>query len=354
INGKVNIPGLEATIIPTNVRYTISGEAEIKDNQYSLKNGVVKDPEGGKGVLTAWMTNEKYKKVNYFIGVKANKMLGLNTNENDNSQFYGKAYATGDVTIKGDRNKIVLSVDATSSKRSTFFLPLGGRTISEVNFIKFASREENAESIVRSKLAKQREAGKNPTSFEMKMRLTATPLLETEIVMDPITGSSIKATGNGLIDIDIQPDNEVFTINGEYTIDKGTYRFILPNFNLVDKLFTIKNGSWIRWNGDPLNATLNVDAIYNVKASLAPLLGNQVGMANRVNVECVMALKGALTQPDITLGIEVPDAGPEEQSALKSVLNTQEAISTQLFFLLFSNSFYATSNGGTNTGNIGQ
>lgn len=352
INGKVNIPSLDATIIPTNVRYNISGEAEIKDNQYSLKNGLVKDADGGKGVLTAWMTNEKYKKVKYFIGIKANKMLGLNTTENDNSQFYGKAYASGDVTINGDRNKIVLAVDATSSKRSTFFLPLGGRTISEVNFIKFAS-ESTAESETLRRRAKQKEVGKNPTSFEMKMRLTATPLLESEIVMDPTTGSSIKATGNGLIDIDIQPANEVFTINGEYTIDKGTYRFILPNFNLVDKLFTIKNGSWIRWSGDPLNATLNVDAIYNVKASLAPLLGNQAGMANRVNVECVMALKGALTQPDISLGIEVPGAGPEEQGVLKSVLNTQEAISTQLFFLLFSNSFYATS-GGTSTGNIGE
>lgn len=354
INGKVNIPSLDATIIPTNVRYNISAEAEIKDNQYSLKNGLVKDADGGKGVLTAWMTNEKYKKVKYFIGIKANKMLGLNTTENDNSQFYGKAYASGDVTINGDRNKILLSVDATSSKRSTFFLPLGGRTISEVNFIKFTSKVTSAESETQKRRAKQKEVGKNPTFFEMKMRLTATPLLESEIVMDPTTGSSIKATGNGLIDIDIQPANEVFTINGEYTIDKGTYRFILPNFNLVDKLFTIKNGSWIRWSGDPLNATLNVDAIYNVKASLAPLLGNQAGMANRVNVECVMALKGALTQPDISLGIEVPDAGPEEQSALKSTLNTQEAISTQLFFLLFSNSFYATAGGGTSTGNIGQ
>lgn len=351
INGEVDIPSLDATIIPTNVRYNISGKAIIKENQYSLENGLVTDAFGGKGVLTAWMTNEKYKKVKYSIGVKANKLLGLNTTEQDNSQFYGRAFATGDVLINGDRNKITLSVDATASKRSTFFLPLGGRTISEVSFIKFAEPPKEVAKTHRQRA--QKEVSKNTTSFEMKMRLTATPLLETEIVMDPLTGSSIKATGNGLIDIDIQPANEVFTINGEYTIDKGTYRFILPNFNLVDKLFTIKNGSWIRWNGDPLNATLNVDAIYSLKASLAPLLGDQAGMSNRVGVDCVMALKGELTQPDITLGVEVPNAGPEEQSVLKSVLNTQEAISTQLFFLLFTNSFYATS-AGTTAGDIGQ
>lgn len=352
INGEVDIPSLDATIVPTNVRYNISGKAEVKENQYTLKNGVVKDNLGGEGVVTAWMTNEKYKKVNYHIGIKANKLLGLNTTEQDNSQFYGRAFASGDVTINGDRNKITLSVDATSSKRSTFFLPLGGKTISEVSFIKFTEPQKEVAMTHRQKV--QKESSKNVgAAFEMKMRLTATPLLETEIVMDPLTGSSIKATGNGLIDIDIQPANEVFTINGEYTIDKGTYRFILPNFNLVDKLFTIKNGSWIRWSGDPLHATLNVDAIYSLKASLAPLLGNQAGMSNRVGVDCVMALKGELTQPDITLGVEVPDAGPEEQSALKSVLNTQEAISTQLFFLLFTNSFYATS-AGPSSGSIGQ
>lgn len=349
INGDVDIPSLDATIIPTNVRYNIAAHAVIKDNQYSLTKGIVKDADGGLGELTAWMTNEHYKKVKYHIGVKVNKMLGINTTENLNTDFYGKAYATGNVTIDGDRNNIVMNVDATSSKRSSFVLPLGGRTLSEVSFIKFASRDTTVNE--RRKMILQRETGKNPTSFSMKMRLTATPLLETEIVMDPLTGSSIKATGNGVLDIGIDPANERFSINGEYIIDKGTYRFILPNFIIVDKFFDIKSGSWIRWSGDPLDATLNVDAIYKLKTSLAPILGN--GMTNRVGVDCVLALKGALTQPDITLGVEVPDAGPEEQSVLRSVLNTQEAISTQLFFLLVSNSFYATTGATASNTSIG-
>lgn len=349
INGDVDIPSFDATIVPTNVRYNIAAHAVVKDNQYSLTKGVVKDKDGGTGELKAWLTNERYKKVKYYIGVKANKMLGINTTEAQNTNFYGKAYATGDITINGDRNNIVMNVDAVSSKRSTFVLPLGGRTLSEVSFIKFVSKDSTVNE--RRKMIQQREASKNPTSFSMKMRLTATPLLESEIVMDPLTGSSIKATGNGLLDIGIDPANELFTINGEYVIDKGTYRFILPNFIIVDKLFDIKSGSWIRWSGDPLNATLNVDAIYKLKTSLAPILNN--GMTNRVGVDCVLALKGALTQPDITLGVDVPDAGPEEQSALRSVLNTQEAISTQLFFLLVSNSFYATTGGAASNSSIG-
>lgn len=353
INGEVDIPSLYATIVPTNARYNISGKAMIKDNQYSLENGVVKDDEGGTGVLNGWMTNEKYKKVKYNISVKANKILGLNTTEKDNANFYGKAYASGDVVINGDRNKITLTVDASSSKRSTFFLPLGGRTISEVGFIKFASpKTEDTRRRLRSR-AEGSAGTTGSASLEMKLRLTATPLLEAEIVMDPLTGSSIKATGNGIIDIDIQPANEVFTINGEYAIDKGTYRFILPNFNLVDKLFLIKNGSWIRWSGNPLNAALNVDAIYELKASLAPILGDGPGMSNRVGVNCVLALNGELLHPDITLGIEVPGVGPEEQSMLRSALNTQEAISTQLFFLLFTSSFYATSEGAGSNGTLG-
>lgn len=337
INGSVDMPSIEANIIATNTYYYVKGKALINDNQFTLINGSIRDIENGEGVLTGSLTNEKFKKVKYNIDITTQDLLALNTTEKENPTFYGKVYARGDVSINGDRNNIVLSAKARPAKASTFILPLGERTLSEANFITFATKVVEKK---KTALFMQKEESVNSALFTMNMDLQATPLLVSEIVMDPITGSSLKATGNGNIKIDIEPKNESFSIIGNYILDEGVYRFILPNFTVVDKIFNIKAGSWMRWTGDPLDATLNVDAIYPVKASLAPLLGDQ--MVNKVSVDCVLNLGGNLLSPDITLGIEAPNLQVEEQSAIKNALTTQEEISTQIFYLLLSNSFYPT------------
>lgn len=351
VDGVVDIPDFRATILFTQVEYTISGKAIIKDNQYRINNGLITDGEGGKALFSAYMTNDKYKKVKYNFDLHPESMLVLDLNPSENDIFYGKAYATGRVTVDGDRNNVLLNVTATTARQSTFFLPLNDKiTLSEVDFITFVQRKV-AENMKRSFIRSSKQASELNTRFAISLNLNIEPNLEAEIVVDPITGSSIKASGNGNLSLYIVPKDQIFTMNGDYIISQGTYRFILPNFNLVDKYFTIKPGGWIRWSGDPLGAKLNVEAIYKLKASLAPVLGQKYG--GRVNVECILSLKDNLLNPTIKLGVDVPDAAPEVQSLLHGMLSTEEDVSTQLFFLLFSNSFYAVAGSeGSNT-NIG-
>lgn len=351
IDGVVDIPDFRGTILFTQVEYTISGKAIIKNNQYSIKNGLVTDGEGGKALFTAYMTNDRYKKVKYNFDLRPESMLVLDLKPSENDVFYGKAYGTGRVTVDGDRNNVLLDVTASTARQSTFFLPLNNKiTVSDVDFIKFVQRSVT-EKLQRSFVSSKKQASELNTRFAISLNLNVRPNLEAEIVVDPVTGSSIKATGDGNLSIYIVPKDQVFTMNGDYTISQGTYRFILPNFNLVDKYFTIKPGGWIRWSGDPLGARLNVEAIYKLKASLAPILGD--GYPGRVNVECILSLKDNLLNPKIQLGIEIPDANPETQSRLRGRLSTEEDVSTQLFFLLFSNTFYAVQGSNTSNTNLG-
>ena len=131
----------------------------------------------------------------------------------------------------------------------------------------------------------------------------------------------------------------------------------MPNFNLVNKIFTIKEGGWIKFNGNPMDATLNVDAIYKVKASLAPLMAGleyESGFSKRVDVDCIMNIKDKLNKPNIVLNVDVPNTDPETSALVKSVLNSPEEISNQFIFLLMSNSFMAQeSNSGSDNVNVG-
>ena len=56
---------------------------------------------------------------------------------------------------------------------------------------------------------------------------------------------------------------------GGYMIHEGNYNFSLQQ--LIRKDFKIREGSRIDFRGDPLNALLNLDASYHVKANIQDL-----------------------------------------------------------------------------------
>ena len=133
---------------------------------------------------------------------------------------------------------------------------------------------------------------------------------------------------------------------GDYTIEKGSYLFTLQN--VINKWFDIEPGSTIQWTGEPLDALLNIDAVYKLKASLQPLLEGSITESNRsaraVPVECLIHLTDRLTQPTVTFDIVVPSADSEVQSLIASALATPESKSQQFLYLIIANSFISESN----------
>ncbi|MEN8793872.1 MAG: translocation/assembly module TamB domain-containing protein, partial [Flavobacteriales bacterium] len=156
--------------------------------------------------------------------------------------------------------------------------------------------------------------------------------------------------GFGDIAMTVDKQNEL-NLAGKYTIDEGDYLFTLglERFeNLVNKRFVIANGSTINWYGDPYNADIDIDAIYNLKASLAEIMPkDEIGENNynqRKDVECIMKLKNSLMSPDISFGIELPRATETERSVVANLIQTQHELYKQVFSLLLLNRFSPTAN----------
>ena len=132
----------------------------------------------------------------------------------------------------------------------------------------------------------------------------------------------------------------------------GSYRFSLKNF--ATRTFAIEDGSHIQWTGDPVNALVDITAVYKLKASLAPLLGaGEQNSRRNVPVDCIIRLSERLTQPAITFDVTVPNADPETQSVILNSMNTQEMMSTQFLWLLATQSFYADNSYTNQNLNIG-
>ena len=192
--------------------------------------------------------------------------------------------------------------------------------------------------------------------MDIDMPLNVRPNADFQLVIDPTVGDIIKGRGEGTLNLHINPRSNVFEMYGDYTITEGSYLFTLQN--IINKRFIIENGSTIQWTGEPLDARLNINAVYKLKTSLQPLIGTSVSSGggdmnlNRaVPVECIINLSDRLTHPTVTFDVKVPTADAEYQTIIANTLNTQSAIAEQFMFLLVTNSFHSdTSGGGNNLG----
>jgi hypothetical protein len=191
---------------------------------------------------------------------------------------------------------------------------------------------------------RQRQRTSSGGDMDINMSLDVRKNAEVQLVIDPTVGDIIKGTGNGMLNLRINPGADQFEMYGIYTIDEGSYLFTLQD--IINKKFVIERGSTIQWTGEPLDALLDIKALYRVKASLQPLLAGYVdtSIPNRaVPVNCIINLTDRLTKPTVGFDVQVPSADASIQAVIANVLSTPERRSQQFLYLLLANSFLSDS-----------
>ena len=91
--------------------------------------------------------------------------------------------------------------------------------------------------------------------------------------------------------------NGKFNMWGDFIIDTGVYNF--RNSGLIDKKFNLKPGGNIIWEGDPLEARMNIQAVYEVPGGANPafLLDNP-NFNKNIPTDVIIKLEGNLLKPD--------------------------------------------------------
>ncbi len=345
IEGAIDLRDASTTIAYTQVTYNIpAAKLSVKNNLISAQNIVVNDGGKGTGRLSINVDMQNLSNIKYSLTVAPDNLLVLKTNERDNDVFYGTLYASGLANIKGDRGGSKMDIAAISEGDSHFFMQLLSKSsISTADFIKFVEPEKEQITDIavlrRMQYKSSLEAVSN--ALEINMSLDVRPNTEVQLVIDPTMGDIIKARGAGRFNLSINPSQNLFEMYGDYSISEGSYLFTLSN--IINKRFVIEPNSMIQWTGSPTNAMLNIDAIYQLKTSLQPLISTESTRA--VPVNCVIRLSDMLTRPDVSFAIDFPSLDSEQQAVVSTMLNDQEVISRQFFYLMLANSFIPESSG---------
>ena len=348
LNGDIAVRDMSTKIDYTGVTYSVPETVRINvnDNRFNVASARVVDPEGNGGDMSFDLNMNHLSNIAYELKVAPEKMMVLNTTQNNNDYFYGKVYASGRATIKGDKSGVNMDITATTDDNSEFFLPLSNSSdISMADFVTFEQGVKPDTTDVRfmkkMQFERRRKGKTGAGDMDIKMTINIQPNVMCQLVIDPTVGDIIKGRGEGTLNIEVNPKANIFTLQGTVTIVEGSYLFTLQN--IINKKFIIDEGSTITWTGDPLDAMLDIKAVYKVKASLQPLLVGSVQSSNvplrAVPVDCIINLNDHLSKPTVTFDVEVPNADPDVQSLVANALSTPESKSQQFLYLLVANSF---------------
>lgn len=345
LNGKIKVNNYSATVDFTKVKYTFSGDIEVKDNRFELAPTSVFDIEGHSGEISAFFDSEYFTSLTFGINARFNDLMAINTTAKDNSLFYGKGYGSGVLNIVGNEQKTSLNITAQTALNSSIVMPFSNvSTVSQSNFITFIDPnkpvEDRLETLRQGFLSKRL---RDKVSNELDMHLDIQVLPNTTALIqysNSIMNNIIRGQGRGRLRMRINPSQEIFTLDGPLEIEKGSYRLVLE---IADKTFSLQPGGRINWSGDPANPTVDFMGVYKVRTSLEPLTGSIGGGSSTANINCGITLNGNLWNPTIGFSITAPSATPETQNILRNSLNTEETLSMQFLSLFISNTFMPNS-----------
>lgn len=333
-----------------NTNFAIKDSLHITPTGIRFKNTKVSDLEGHTGTADGYITFKNFKNFDYRLQFNFNDVLVMNTHETEGLPFYGKIYATGNTILQGGTRKGLDITAAVKTDKNTTFVYINRNTASAINnqFITFFDRTPRR-AVDSVEVINPLEDVLKDVSGDVHLNLLvdATPDATLKIIMDPIAGDYITAKGSGNIRGDFYNKGD-FKMFGTYRINQGSYKFSLQE--VIRKDFTIKDGSTITFNGAPIDANLNLQAVYTVNsASLTDLIPkvSTIVKQTTVKVNCLMYLTGLLPHPTITFGLELPNEQDEIQTLVRNYISTDEQMNTQILYLLSIGKFYTQDN--TNT-----
>lgn len=336
LEGEIEVKKYSAMVDYTRARYDLSGHVTVRDNCFTLPSTPITDGGLGKGEISAQLNSHFFRDLTFDIKASFTDLLALNTTKRDNSSFYGKAYGTGRLSIKGSEQKTNINISAATALSSEFVLPLSDvATIETASFIRFIDPTATPEDSLarRRKTSRQPSVRRGANELDLVINLQVLPNTLGLIEFNATMAQEIRGRGEGRLSMHINPTLDIFTINGPLQITEGSYKFSLPPFF---KYFTIQSGGQLVWSGQPANPNIDLSAIYTVKTSLSPLGGTVSGQNTTANIDCGINLSGKLSAPDIKFSIDAPSADAETQNLLRNSINTEEGMATQFISLVLS------------------
>ncbi|MFH6999642.1 translocation/assembly module TamB domain-containing protein [Flavobacterium sp. FlaQc-57] len=338
INGRLYVEKAGMTIPYLNVDYELSDRTviDLTDEKFLFRNNQLTDTKyETKGLLNGSIEHHNFGDWKLDLTITSKRLLALDTKDSEDAAYFGTAFINGTASIKGPTESLFIKVDAKSEKGTEVKIPINNaQSVGESSWIHFVTPKEKynlANGIV--------EKTRNYNGLELEFDFDITPDAEVEVILDRNSGHGMKGKGYGSLLFKINTLGK-FNMWGDFQAYEGTYNFKYGG--LIDKKFSVKKGGSIIWEGNPMKAQLNLEAVYKTSANPAVLLDNTSSFNKKVPVEVVIGLRGDLTSPEPNFDIQFPSVSNVLKSEIQYKLDDKDIRQTQALYLLSTGSFMST------------
>ncbi len=332
---------------------------QLSNELVEMDSFTIRDKNDNKFVVDGSVGTEQLLNPTFDLRVTAKEFMALNSTEEDNELYYGKAVFDVDARITGDLNipKVRADLRIDAGTNVTYVIPPSSLDkVSQDGIVQFVNKE-NPDAI----LTQTEEESATLTGFDIDTKINIEEGAIVNIITDPLTNGKLKVNGSGTLDFNMNPSGRM-RLAGVYTIADGFYQVNL--YEIVTRRFELVPGGTVKWTGDPFDAAMDVKAKYTVETSASSLMAAQTSGSDRTALnqfrqelpfQVYVNVEGELMAPVIGFRLDMPEdsqgyANGRVYGRVQQINEQPGALNKQVFSLLVLNKFFPDSGADGSTG----
>ena len=365
INGALNFDKASLNVALLNATFNVDGQRiNFNDNGLRFDRFQLKDDKGNTAVLNGTVNTKTYTDYAFGLTLKADDFQVLNSTQQDNDMYYGLLFISTNLNITGDLdNPTVQGTLRVEDKTDvTFVMPNDDPgMVDREGIVRFVDRSDTAQvnvfaltdSLTHTELS----------GINLSINIATDKEAAFTVVIDPGSQDALRIQGEAELNAGMTPSGDI-RLTGTYTVETGNYSF---SFGPVKRLFEFEKGSTLTWSGDPMDARLDITAVYKLKAPTLELVQAQIGnqqsglYKQRIPFDVKLQITEQLFQPQLKFDIDLDENNAVASQDVVSRVNTgltqlrenESEMNKQVFSLIVlgrfmaSNPFESLSGGGS-------
>jgi translocation and assembly module TamB len=351
-NGELRFHDAAFLIRDLNTRFAFPDEViRINNDAIVFRDFSIRDENSNNFQVNGRIITEDITDINLDLRMRGENFQVLNSTREDNDLFFGKANINMNMDITGNVFLPDINVRLRVNKGTdmTFIVPEDQLELIERTGVVLMVNHQDPFDIMYKRNGETESTGIQ--GFDVRAQLLIDPQAIFNVIVDERTGDNLRIQGEADLNMLMDPNGNI-SLSGKYEVKSGHYELNL--FGLVNRRFELAEGSTVNWNGDPMDASLDFTAIYNVKTSPGELMQAQVsGTDTETRTQYRQALpflvylniEGELIRPVISFELDMPEQergalGGSVYSMIQQVNEQEDEVTKQVFSLLVLNQFF--------------
>ena len=296
VNGEVYLDSAYLVSVPYGVEMRFDNDpVTITDSKLLFENFQMYAHNNSPLIMSGSFDFSNLDRMRMNVRMQARNFMIIDAKESARSEAFGQAYVNFFGLMNGPVDNLSMrgKLDVLGSTDMTYILRDSPLTTDNQldELVKFTDfKDEKTQVVVRPPLS----------GFNMDLALSISNSAHILCALNSDKSNYVDLMGGG--DLRMQYNTvDNLRLTGRYTLSNGEMKYSLPVIPL--KTFTIQDGSYIEFNGDPMNPRLSITATEKNKATVSA----NGGTGRSVEFDCGVKISKTLNDMGLEFIIDAPE-----------------------------------------------